>query len=138
MFDPEKPEQVETFNEPLVEQAPPDHDPPSTQPPSGMPPRLTRAALLDAGACDVGLRFFETRVDDGGDGHAWTPDEARRSYERSPAFLRFLESRELVPMLDVKGLPAVEERQADIEARRARHANPAALPALAHLALEGS
>jgi len=88
-------------------------------------PFLSRSALLEAGACGPGLEFFEARVDANNqtDGHHWTEEEARHSYTKSPRFLRFLETRGLVPMLEVEGLPSVSERrQAAHDARSAQRA----------------
>jgi len=82
---------------------------------------VTRKALLDAGACGPGLESFNRRVGPNESGYEWTPAEALRVYQRAPRFLHFLESRDIVPHLEVDGMPSVETRREKMrEARRAQ------------------
>lgn len=75
---------------------------------------LTRENLLKAGACYHGLKSFDERVK-GNSGYEWTAEEAKRIYQKDKSFLQFLETRKLVPMLEVEGVPSVAERLKAIE-----------------------
>jgi len=76
--------------------------------------RLTREAIIaaagSAGACAEGLAAYEAMAT-GTTGYEWTEECVRRCWERYPQFLRWLERRNVVPALEVEGIPSPEERQ---------------------------
>lgn len=81
--------------------------------------RITLRLLEDAGACGPGLESFKARIaGTGSDGYEWSDAEAKRVFEQNPKFLRWLERHSVVPMLDVKGIPSIEER---VELNKSHH-----------------
>lgn len=81
--------------------------------------KLTRQMLLDAKACPAGLASFEARVA-GKDGYEWTEEEAQRIQMQNPRFLKWLERKKLVPMLEAEGLPSVAARTLALRPPRER------------------